>query len=375
MRKRLIFVLAVVLPLSIAMICGDGSERGASGGNTHRHPPLGHGPGGRLREHRRPRRRAVCSRTGKRQDISRRSGHRDAHDVRALPAGVGDPTRRSDGRRVHRQHPVRAGHARQRPIPRTDRGPSRVDGIYRVDGLDSCSVVADIGAFAVAHTPNANIFLVTGVQYAMTPYRGGFLVTDGHHNRVYRVTLDGTVSEFITFGNVVPTGLQVFGNTIYMAEAGHDPHHGPRTARSSHSARAGPPQRSSPLAPLLVDVERGRGHTLFGLSQGIPPATNSPARLAGTPATPDRSVDGNGGLTEVAARRARPANLARDHRDDRIRHHARRRDLEDRQHLRAELRTLSNDRRSHGGGGPNLPPPSTSSPRRGAAVHAGQRLC
>ena len=59
----------------------------------------------------------------------------------------------------------------------------------------------------------------------MEPYRGGFLVTDGHHNRVYRVTLDGTVSEFITFGNVVPTGLQVQGNTIYMAEAGHAPHH------------------------------------------------------------------------------------------------------------------------------------------------------
>ena len=31
----------------------------------------------------------------------------------------------------------------------------------------------------------------TGVQYALRTYRGGFLVTDGHHNRVLRVTLDG----------------------------------------------------------------------------------------------------------------------------------------------------------------------------------------
>ena len=58
----------------------------------------------------------------------------------------------------------------------------------------------------------------------MERYRGGFLVTDGHHNRVYRVTLDGDVSEFIAFGNIVPTGLEVLGNTIYMAEAGPVPH-------------------------------------------------------------------------------------------------------------------------------------------------------
>ena len=65
------------------------------------------------------------------------------------------------------------------------------NGIYRVDGPGSCSLVADIGAFALAHPPDADIFLLAGVQYAMEPYRGGFLVTDGHHNRVYRVTLAG----------------------------------------------------------------------------------------------------------------------------------------------------------------------------------------
>ena len=95
------------------------------------------------------------------------------------------------------------------------------NGIYRVDGPGSCTIVADIGAFAIAHPPNADIFLDAGVQYAMEPYRGGFLVTDGHHNRVYRVTLGGEVSEFIAFDDdVVPTGLAVQGNTIYMAEAG-----------------------------------------------------------------------------------------------------------------------------------------------------------
>ena len=30
-------------------------------------------------------------------------------------------------------------------------------------------------------------------------YRAGFLVTDGHHNRVLHVSLDGEVTEFATF--------------------------------------------------------------------------------------------------------------------------------------------------------------------------------
>ena len=67
-------------------------------------------------------------------------------------------------------------------------------------------------------------FVPTGFQYAIETYRGGFLVTDGHHNRVLRVTLDGEITELIAFGNIVPTGLAVSGNTIYMAEAGPIPH-------------------------------------------------------------------------------------------------------------------------------------------------------
>ena len=34
---------------------------------------------------------------------------------------------------------------------------------------------------------HTDFFVPTGVQYALEPYRGGFLVTDGHHNRVLRV--------------------------------------------------------------------------------------------------------------------------------------------------------------------------------------------
>ena len=67
-----------------------------------------------------------------------------------------------------------------------DLGGSDVVGIYRVDGPDSFTVVADIGEFAVLHPPTmpSPIDIPTGLQYALETYRGGFLVTDGHHNRV-----------------------------------------------------------------------------------------------------------------------------------------------------------------------------------------------
>jgi hypothetical protein len=102
--------------------------------------------------------------------------------------------------------------------------PSDVVGIYRVDGPDSFTVVADIGTFSEQNPPRDPVHDPRGGQYALEPYRGGFLVTDGHHNRVLRVTLDGEVSEVIAFGNIVPTGLAVSGPTVYMAEAGPVPH-------------------------------------------------------------------------------------------------------------------------------------------------------
>lgn len=67
-------------------------------------------------------------------------------------------------------------------------------------------------------------------------------MTDGHHNRVLRVSLDGEITELITFDNIVPTGLAVWGNKVYMAEAGPSPTC-PRPAGSSRSARSRrPPQ-------------------------------------------------------------------------------------------------------------------------------------
>jgi len=189
-----------------------------------------------------------------------------------------------------------------------DVGGNDVVGIYRVDGPDSFTVVADIGAFALSNPPVTPFDIPTGVQYALETYRGGFLVTDGHHNRVLRVTLDGEVTELIAFGNIVPTGLAVWGTTVYMAEAGPVPHEpedgkvvsiGPKSPTATEVASG---------ASLLVDVEFGRGRTLYALSQGDfgggPP---------GSPAAPNTGslvkVNGNGTFTVLADGLDRPTSL------------------------------------------------------------------
>jgi sugar lactone lactonase YvrE len=184
------------------------------------------------------------------------------------------------------------------------------DGIYRIDGPHSCSVVADIGAWSIAHPPSGfDFFLVTGVQYAMQPWRGGFLVTDGHHNRVLRVGLDGSISELKTFGDVVPTGLSAQGNTVYMAEAGPIVDGGPENGQIvAIDASTKAVTEVASYAPLLVDVERGRGHTLFGLAQGQHSNPNP-----GSPADPNTGellrVDGQGGFSVVVTGLDRPTSL------------------------------------------------------------------
>jgi hypothetical protein len=175
---------------------------------------------------------------------------------------------------------------------------TNVDGIYRVDGPTRFTVVADLGAFSAAHPPATPFDLPNGLQYALEPYRGGFLVTDGHHNRVLYATRGGDVAELVTFDNIVPTGLALDGHRILMSEAGPSPHL-PETGKVvSIDLRSGIAEIASG-APLLVDVERGRGRTLFALSQG----TWSGA-FPGAPADPNAGsllrVEADGDLTVIA---------------------------------------------------------------------------
>ena len=155
-----------------------------------------------------------------------------------------------------------------------------VVGIYRVDGPNSFTVVADIGEYTIENPSESEVFVPTGLQYALEVYDGGFLVTDGHHNRLLRVTLDGEISVMMAFDNIVPTGLTMWGDTVFMAEAGPVPHH-PEDGKivTFGSAMSGVTEVASG-APLLVDVEYGRGGKLYALSQGDFPEDGEPGSPA-----------------------------------------------------------------------------------------------
>ncbi|MGY1700305.1 ScyD/ScyE family protein [Geodermatophilus sp. SYSU D00766] len=189
-----------------------------------------------------------------------------------------------------------------------DVGGDDVVGLYRVDAPDTCTVVADIGAWAVENPPETDFFVPSGLQYAMEAVAGGFLVTDGHHNRVLYVTTEGDVSEVLALDNVVPTGLATHGRGVLLALAGPVPHE-PETGRVV-AFRPGDDhvREVASGGRLLVDVERGRGG-VYALSQGV----FTPGNPEGSPADPDTGqllrVTRDGGFEVVAGPLDRPTSM------------------------------------------------------------------
>jgi sugar lactone lactonase YvrE len=190
-----------------------------------------------------------------------------------------------------------------------DVGGNSIVGIYRMDAPGHFTPIADIGAWALAHPPATEFVVPTGVQYAMERLGAGFMVTDGHHNRVLRVSLDGRVNQMIAFGNIVPTGLELRNGTVYMAEAGPVPHLPSNGRIVSFRIKPNAVTQVAAGGRLLVDVELGAGGTLFGLAQG----EFTPGNPEGSPANPNTGkllkVDGQGGFTDVASRLNQPTSL------------------------------------------------------------------
>ena len=108
----------------------------------------------------------------------------------------------------------------------------------------------------------------SGVHYAMDPFGDGLLVSDGHHNRLLYVTLDGKISERMAFDNIVPTGLAVADEMVYVAEAGPSPHLPEDGKVVAFEADAPTATEIASGAQLLVDVEIGSDGTIYALSQG-----------------------------------------------------------------------------------------------------------
>lgn len=188
-----------------------------------------------------------------------------------------------------------------------DVGGADVVGIYRVDGPNSFTVVADLGAWSEANPPETEFEVPTGAQYALEPYRGGLLVTDAHHNRVLWVSPCGDIAEVATFGNTAAAGMAVRGNTVYVAEAGPIPH----LPADGRVVAFGPKKAPAVIAggvSLLVDVEFGRGNTLYALANGV-----WGGGVPGDPALPDTGsllkVNADGTLTTLVADLDRPCSL------------------------------------------------------------------
>lgn len=165
------------------------------------------------------------------------------------------------------------------------------DGVYRIDGPNSFTLIADLGAYSAANPPDTPFDIPTGVQWSIEAYRGGLLVSDGHHNRVLWVSQDGEISEFKTFGNIVPTGMDVSGKTVYLAQTGPAPHLPADGKVVSFGPKSDDVHVEASGARLLLDVEFGRGRSLFALSQG-----EWDGQFPGSPAIPF-----DGALWEVNA--------------------------------------------------------------------------
>jgi hypothetical protein len=189
--------------------------------------------------------------------------------------------------------------------------PDVIDGVYRIEQDGTATAIADIGAWSIQHPPATDFFVPSGVQYALENYRGGFLVTDGHHNRVLHVTRAGDITQMIAFGNIVPTGLDVRGRTIYMGEAGPIPHRPPdgKVVRFTPTSAA---KELASGASLIVDVEFGLGRRLHVLSQGIWDLPPTPEN-EGAPAAPNTGqllrVGNDGSLAPVVERLDRPTSV------------------------------------------------------------------
>lgn len=171
-------------------------------------------------------------------------------------------------------------------------------GIYRLEDDGSFTVIADIGTWSEDRPPGTDFFITTGVQYSLETFRSGFLVTDGHHNRVLHVTRDGDISELVTFGNIVPTGLETSGSRVYVGQTGPIPHVPADGKIVSFGARSSTVTDVAQGAAMIVDVEMGRGHQLYALSQGVWDGV-----AEGSPASPDTgrlvTVEDDGTMTPV----------------------------------------------------------------------------
>jgi hypothetical protein len=187
--------------------------------------------------------------------------------------------------------------------------PNAKNGLYRIERDGTPTLIADLGQWSADHPPRPAFFVDTGVQFAMEPYWGGFLITDGHHNRVLWVSQRGAIHEVATFDNVVPTGLETIGGLVLVTQMGPIPHT-PEDGKILAGAVGWRPREVASGMSMLIDVEWGPRGRLYGLSQGQWDGVGEGSRAASSTGRLI-TVGHHGELTPVADRRGQELVLDR----------------------------------------------------------------
>ena len=197
-------------------------------------------------------------------------------------------------------------------------GGNQKDGIYRVDGKYNSTLIADLGTWSFNNPPTPAVpfsyFLPDGLQFALQPIGDGFLVSDGHLNRILRVSKDGSeITVLKQFNDVVPTGLTKSGGTVYLAELGPIP----ETPDTGKVVSFGLLDKN-PLSPahdvaagisMIVGAAFGPHGRLYALSQGIAPAGIQPGEQASPNTGRLLRVNYDGTFTILADTLDRPTSL------------------------------------------------------------------
>lgn len=93
------------------------------------------------------------------------------------------------------------------------------NGIYRVNGNNTPTLVANLSAFQMANPvahPEADDFEPDGTWYSMTAVRGAFYAVEPNHGELDRITTGGTITRVADIsasqGHIVPTVVAFHGN-------------------------------------------------------------------------------------------------------------------------------------------------------------------
>ena len=146
--------------------------------------------------------------------------------------------------------------------------PEAKNGLYRIESDGSNTLVADLGQWSVDNPPEPAIVVDTGVHFALETYLDGFLVTDGHHNRVLWVSQNGSIDEVATFEQRGADRTGDGRRRRLRHPTGPDPASSRRTAKSSPCAPNSEAREVASGASMLIDVERGPHDQLYAVSTG-----------------------------------------------------------------------------------------------------------